>query len=103
MGYSVYPAASAAAKVEKTDRITATGAWVAPADVTKVEVILCGGGAAGGTGGGSSNGPGGGGGSVAYSVLTVSPSTSYTITIGAGGAGNATYGATGALIPGWHS
>lgn len=73
----------ASSKVQKTVMITSTQSWTAPIGVASIEVILCGGG-----GGGSTNSPGQGGcGSVFYRVLTVSPGTAYTITIGAGGSG----------------
>jgi len=65
-----------------------TGSWTAPAGVTSVTVDAWGG---GGGGGGNSTtaqgGGGGGGGAFARKVVTVSPSTSYTVTVGAGGAG----------------
>lgn len=82
MGYSVYPAPSAATKIQKTDIIKSTQSWTAPADVSTAEVILCGGGGSGAPG----SNCGGGGGSVFYSTLSVTPSSTHTITIGAGGA-----------------
>lgn len=87
MAISVIGGAAPAARYERTDRITSTQSWTAPADVTRVEIILCGGGGGGSEIASSSIGGGGGGGSVDYSVLTVTPLTAYTITIGAGGAG----------------
>ena len=77
--------AAASGRVKKTERITSTQTWTSPADVTEIEIILCGGGS------GSSRVTDrymGGRGSVTYDVLTVTPSTSYTVTIGAGGADN---------------
>jgi hypothetical protein len=75
-------------RVQKTDTITSTQAWVAPADVTNVDILLV---AGGGAGGGVANtvnysGGGGGGGGVLERSVSVTPSTSYTVTIGAGGA-----------------
>lgn len=82
-------AAASSGKVQKTEFIKSTQSWTAPAGVTSVEVILV-------AGGGSGiyanyNTMAGGGGSVLHSVLTVSPGTAYTVTIGAGGASSNTY------------
>jgi hypothetical protein len=94
-----------ASKIEKTEIITSTRSWTAPDDVTAIEVILCGGGSSGYASPDSSAGGGGGGGSAYYKVLTVTPATSYTITIGAGGSapsdssGTATTG-NGSVISG---
>ena len=77
---------------------TSTGSFTVPAGVTKLYVYAAAGGAGGSqgstTGGdrgqpsvnvsGSSGGPGG----TAFSVLTVTPGSSISYTIGAGGAGN---------------
>jgi hypothetical protein len=65
----------------------ATTSWTAPTGVTSVEYLVVGGG--GGSGGGFDNGGGGGGGGgmVLNGTLSVSPDTSYTVTIGDGGAG----------------
>lgn len=88
-------ASLASSKTQKTEVITSTQSWTAPTGVTKVEVILCGGGG-GGAGAPSGGYSTGGAGSVDYSVLTVTPGTSYTITIGAGGAGTTSdYGTVG--------
>lgn len=99
MGYSVYPApAAAASRWERTERITGTQAWVAPADVTNVQVLLISGGGAGGNGLTTSSqnaGGGGGAGGMVLVDLSVTPSTSYTVTIGAGGASNAATGEIG--------
>ncbi len=57
--------------------------WTAPSGVTSVEVlVVAGGGGAGGLGGG-----GGAGGVVHHTSKSVSPGTSYTVTVGTGGAG----------------
>jgi hypothetical protein len=79
----------------RTDEFTASGTWVAPADVTRVVLEGCGG---GGGGGGASDGDvatdnapagGGGGGGAILSVRSVSvvPGTTYNVVIGAGGSG----------------
>ncbi len=78
---------------QTTDTYTATGTWTCPAGVTSVTVTCIGGG--GGAGGGGNNsldpaGAGGGaGGAYASSVLAVTPTTVYTVTVGTGGAGGA--------------
>ena len=59
--------------------------WTCPTGVTAIDVLLVG----GGGGGGFGHGGGGGGGAVLYKErLTVTPSTVYNFTIGAGGAGH---------------
>jgi hypothetical protein len=79
MSVSVFPAAASGgpSKYEHEVVLTSTQSWTAPADVSSLEVLLCGGG-----GGGYYRG---GGGSAGYKVITVTPATAYTITIGAGG------------------
>ncbi len=72
---------------------TATGTWVCPAGVKRVELEGCGGG--GGGGGGyyttnavniwSTGGTGGGGAKLCKCTVSVTPNTTYAITIGAGG------------------
>ena len=71
---------------------TSSGTWTCPAGVTKIITIGCGGGA-----GGSYDGTytGGGGSEAVLYILDVVPNTSYTVTIGAGGAGG-----TVSVIPG---
>lgn len=82
-------AAPPAAKYQRIVKITSTQSWTTPADVTSVEVLMCGGGGAGaGQRSGTSSFRGGGGGSVDIRSFGVTPSTAYTITIGGGGAGN---------------
>jgi hypothetical protein len=98
MGFSTFPAASAASKWERTVHINSTQAWVAPNDVTQVELILCGGGGGGGSGQNAATGGTGGGGSADFTVLTVTAGQSYTVTIGGGGTGGVypnTNGASG--------
>ena len=72
----------------QTDTYTVAGTqtWTCPAGVSSVSVQCWGGG--GGSGGASnilnSAGGGGGGGAYAYSVINVTPGTTYTINVGAG-------------------
>jgi hypothetical protein len=56
-----------------------TYTWTAPAGVTSVDVLVVAG------GGGSKAGGGGGGGVIYSTAFSVTPSTSYTVTVGAGG------------------
>ena len=63
--------------------------WVAPSGVTSVSYLVVGGGGGGGNGYDTGGGGGGGGGMVLSGSLTVSPGTSYTVTVGAGGSGGA--------------
>ena len=56
-----------------------TGVWTAPAGVTSVSYLVVAG------GGGGINYGGGGGGGVVTGTLAVTPLTSYTVTVGAGG------------------
>ena len=66
--------------------------WTAPAGVTSVEVLAV----AGGGGGGSQHGGGGGAGGLIYrSNYTVTPGSTYTVTVGAGGAGGTVNGNAG--------
>ena len=64
-----------------------TYTWVAPAGVTSVSVVAVGGGGAGGIGSSAiRDGGGGGGGALAYkNSISVTPGTSYTVVVGAGG------------------
>lgn len=76
----------------QTQLFTASGTWTAPAGVTKARVTVIGGGGGGGTDpcGGGGGGDGGG----VTALVTVTPGTAYTITIGTGGAnGNPNGGA----------
>jgi len=59
-----------------------TYSWTAPAGVTSVDVLVV----AGGGGGGGNLGGGGGAGGVVYQLAkAVTPGSSYTVTVGAGG------------------
>jgi hypothetical protein len=66
---------------------TTTTSWTCPTGVTSIEVLVVAGGGAGGQAGGSPYGGGGGGaGGVIYnSSFPVTPTTVYTVTVGAGG------------------
>lgn len=88
MGYSIYPAPSAAAKIEKTVKINSTQSWTVPADVSQIEIVLCGGGGGGGQGYDQNAGTqgSGGSGSAEKAFLSVTPGSTHTVTIGAGGA-----------------
>jgi hypothetical protein len=69
---------------------TANSSWKAPAGCTQVILYGCGGGSGGYGGSAASNGGAGGFASKhGYTIVTVVPNTTYTITIGAGGAGSA--------------
>jgi hypothetical protein len=70
----------AASTVRQTFTTTGTTSWTAPAGVTSVDYLVVAGG-----GGGSNSGGGAGG--MRTGTLTVVPSTSYTVTVGAGGVG----------------
>ncbi len=63
-----------------------TTTWTAPLTTTSVEYLIVGGGGGGGGGYDTGAGGGGGGGMVLVGTLSVVPGTSYTITVGAGGA-----------------
>ena len=63
---------------------TSSTTWICPAGVTEVEYLVV----AGGGGGGSNSGGGGGaGGFRTGTAAAVTTGTSYTITVGSGGAG----------------
>lgn len=81
-------------------KFTASGSWVAPAGVYSIRALAVGGGGGGGaTKAGSSSvnftGGGGGGGGVVDDIFPVVPGTTYTVTIGTGGAGANTTTAAG--------
>jgi hypothetical protein len=75
---------------------TSSGSWTCPSGVTSVIIVAAGGGGggAGGYGGNPAGGGGGGGSAQQTGCVLVTPSDSYTITIGAGGTGG-TGGANG--------
>lgn len=75
---------------------TASGTFTVPAGVTKLLVYMAGSGGGGGGGGGTTTskggGVGGGGASASYQapiIIPVTPSTTISVTIGAGGSGGA--------------
>jgi hypothetical protein len=69
---------------------TGPGSWTCPAGVTSVRVLVV---AGGGAGGQDYAGGGGGGGVVFHASYPVTPTTSYPITVGTGGARPTTSGA----------
>lgn len=99
MGIAVFPAPSGGV-TQKVSTFTSTGTFTAPSNCSAVEVFLVGGGGGGGAARNASatnaGGGGGGGAVVNWEKLSVTPGTSYTVTIGAGGAG-ATSDAAGAV------
>jgi hypothetical protein len=68
---------------------TATGntTWTAPADVTSVEYLVVGGAGGGGQAADNAGAGGGGAGMVLTGNIAVAPGTTYTVTVGDGGAG----------------
>lgn len=74
----------------KIESFTTVGSttWTAPADVRQVEVLVVAGGGGGGGAGNTGGGSGGGAGGLIYNpAYPVTPGQSYTVTVGAGGAG----------------
>jgi hypothetical protein len=86
------------AGVVKTFTTTGTTSWTAPVDVTQVEVLVV----AGGGGGANYNSAGGGGagGLIYNNAYPVIPRQTYTVTVGAGGAGGGTLGDSGSAALG---
>lgn len=66
-------------------QVPGTYTFTVPNNVTKIRARVVGGG-----GGGRQNGAGAAGGGYAHGEFTVTPGTNYTVTVGAGGVGNAT-------------
>jgi hypothetical protein len=90
----VYLAAGWVAPAPVTQTFTASTTWVCPAGVTSISLAEAWGPGGGGGGGGTNNSTGGagGGGAGAYSAaanVAVTPGNSYTVTVGAAGAGGA--------------
>jgi hypothetical protein len=90
MGISVFPEATASTVGAQT--FNSSGTWTAPTGVTKVTCTVVGGGGGGGAGGnGTANADfnfptgGGAGGAVTTSSVLVTPGTTYTVVVGAGG------------------
>ena len=71
------------AGVVKSFTTTGTTSWTAPSDVSQIEVLVV----AGGGGGGRWGGGGGAGGLIYNNQYSVTPGQTYTVTVGAGGAG----------------
>jgi hypothetical protein len=76
-----------------TQKFIVSNTWTAPAGVTSVEVLVV----AGGGGGGRVIAGGGGAGGLVYnSAFSVTPGSTYTVTVGEGGAGQASARTNGA-------
>lgn len=73
----------------------ATTTWTAPAGVTQLRITAAGGGGGGGANNTGGEGGGGGFGGFASAIISVTPATVYTVTIGDGGVGTNTTGANG--------
>lgn len=80
-----------------------TTTWTAPAGVSRVEYLLVGGGGGAGNGYDNAGGGGGGSGMVLTGNVAVTPGTSYTVTVGSGGAGGADARANNPGLPGNNS
>ncbi len=79
--------AAAAAGFNDVEPVTATGVYTVPADITKLLVIITGGGGSGSAGiSATANGGGGCSAGTVIARVTVVPTDTITITIGAGGA-----------------
>jgi len=63
--------------------------WIVPAGVQEVEYLVVAGGGGGGNGYDTGAGGGGAGGMVLSGVISVSPGSTYTVNVGAGGSGGA--------------
>jgi hypothetical protein len=77
--------AGAQFKYKQKVTFTASGTWTCPSGITQARITSIG---AGGGGGSTGSGGGGGGGGSARSATVVTPTTGYTVTIGAAGAIN---------------
>lgn len=88
--YAVYAAGvvffgGASAKTVVTFTAVGTTSWTVPEGITSVEVLVV---AGGGAGGGGDVGAGGGAGGLVYtSFYSVTPGSTYPVTVGAGGLG----------------
>lgn len=95
MGISVFPAAGGGV-TQKVQEFTSTGTFTAPSNCYAVELFMVGGGGGGGgVTSGAQMGGGGGGAGVLKTLVTVTPGTSYTVTVGAGGTAGNTSGSAG--------
>ena len=75
--------------INAADVFASSGNWTCPAGVTKVLATVVGGGGGGRGGNQVNTGQAGGSGGYGTGVLTVTPGTVYTVTVGAGGNGGA--------------
>ena len=82
---------------QTTQTFTTTGSFTPPPGVTSIKVECWGGGGAGGgaTGNPAAGGGGGGGSYVRNDAITVTPGTSYTVTVGLGATGSTAAGTAG--------
>jgi fibronectin-binding autotransporter adhesin len=105
MGLNTVPAV--AGLTYKVNHLTSSSTWTAPSNVSMVDILMIGGGQ-GGSGFTASNtassqnyGGGGGPGAIVYvKDFPVVSGTSYSYTIGAGGAGGVASGTTSTQFPG---
>ncbi|MFZ9853338.1 MAG: glycine-rich domain-containing protein, partial [Ilumatobacteraceae bacterium] len=86
-----------------TEEFKAGGTWTPPSWVTSAKLMVVGGGGGGCVNSTYEAGPGGGGGGIATGVVTVSPSSTYTVTVGAGGLGAKGYNPFRACTSGGYS
>jgi hypothetical protein len=91
--------------VPSTVQFTSVGTttWTPPTGVYSVEYLVVGGGGGAGNGYDNAGGGGGGAGMVLAGNVAVTPGTSYTVTVGAGGAGGADARANNPGLPGNNS
>jgi hypothetical protein len=78
-----------------TEVFASTTTWTAPAGVTQLRITAAGGGGGGGANNTGGEGGGGGFGGFASAIISVTPATVYTVTIGDGGVGTNTTGVNG--------
>ena len=81
--------------VFSTEVFASTTTWTAPAGVTQLRITAAGGGGGGGAVNTGGEGGGGGFGGFASAIISVTPATVYTVTIGDGGVGTNTTGVNG--------
>jgi hypothetical protein len=87
MALTIIPTVVASANASMNElKITASGNWTAPTGVNKVWLHMIGGGGGGAVRGVNGLMGGGSAGEIVYQQVTVSSGTTYTATIGAGGA-----------------
>ena len=93
MGLVSLPVVNSSNQLMQEQRFTTSGTWTAPTNVNKVWVSLVGGGGSGSTHTGGYTAWAGMPGGVLHQQATVVAGTTYTITIGAGGAPSGSNGA----------